>query len=697
MSLEQFLQPTSIVVIGASNDLTRIGAQILANLKARFTGDLIAVHPGGRSIQGQPTFRSVREVERRLDCVIVAVRADLVPDIVEECAALGASGALIVTSGFAESGPSGVTLQRRLLDISQRTGIRLLGPNCTGFLNAAVGVAANFSLRPQDETWPNGGAALVTQSGGFGTYVLTQARTTGLRLGWFISTGNEVDLHVSEALDYLVERSETTVLLASVETIRDFAQFERVAARAAELDKPVVLINSGRSAESTRAVMSHTASVAGSAEVLNSVCRQLGVMTVDTIEELLDFGLIFQAGRRTTGTRTGILTTTGGAGILLADACGDNGLSVPQLPSSEQRDVRRLMSEPFYGSTENPVDTTAQIGHVGPVYRQILEALAESRTVDLLAPVLMGPVPDRVNAIIDVNRSTAKPLAVTAVVRIEELEDAGVPSFPDPYRSISALAAVVAYSSRPRPLGVTMTRRVDTGRRERALSLLAQESGARTLLEPTAKRLLALYGIPVTSEALAATEEDAVAAGEAIGYPVALKVVSHDIIHKSDVGGVRLDVYAEDQLRVAYHELLRDVRHSMPAAAIQGVLVQRMVAARLELACGITRDPIVGAVVAIGMGGVLVELLRQTCFLRPPFDIPVARQAIAGLVGGRLLSAPRGLRSPEVEAVAAVLVQLGVLAEEIHEIDELDINPLRVASGSAIAADALVLVRRDPA
>ncbi|MFD0661722.1 CoA-binding protein [Thermocatellispora tengchongensis] len=386
-ALDRLLSPRSIAMVGASNARTRIGGSVFANLLRAFPGEVHPIHPKDEVVQGRPAFRSVAHLPEPVDMAVVAVPAAAVVDVVAECAARGIGGATVITSGFAETGAEGRELQDRLTEVARTTGIRLIGPNCIGYMNAHDGVMANFMLTADEPLPIAGPVALVSQSGGFGSYITHKAILAGLRLGWFVSTGNEADVNVAGVLRHLVERPEVGVLLSFIETLRDPEVFIATARRAAELDKPMVLLKAGRSEEAARAAMSHTASIVGSATVLDAVCRQYGVIVAQTMEELLDLGTIFQDGRRARGPRTIVMTASGGAGVLLADEARHAGLSVPVLPEEEQRDLAAKMPVPFYGSTGNPVDTTAQTTAMPGAYRQVLMSVAGSPSADMLAAV----------------------------------------------------------------------------------------------------------------------------------------------------------------------------------------------------------------------------------------------------------------------------------------------------------------------
>jgi acetate---CoA ligase (ADP-forming) len=690
--LDRLLSPRSIAIVGASNHSDRIGGWVFANLARAFAGPLYPVHPRETEVQGRAAYRSVSELPEPADLAVVVVRAPAVPAVIEECARKGVGGAVVITSGFAEAPPEGAVLQERVTAAARSTGLRVIGPNCIGFMNLFGGVMANFALTPEEPLPTAGPVGLVSQSGGFGSYIATKAMLSGLGLGWFVTTGNECDVNIATVSRYLVEREETKVVMVFSETLRDPELFIDTACRAAELDKPMVLLKAGRSEAAAKAAISHTASVVGSAQVFDAVARQYGVFVVDTMEQMLDLGMIFQDGRRVKDRRVAIMTTSGGAGVLLADACTSAGLVVPELPADEQEALLALMPTPFYGSTTNPVDTTAQGVNSPGAFEKVLFAVGESKAADMIASVIWAVAGPSTDATIAYYQSTDRPFAVTSTAPLEAFQRAGVPTYLDPQRAANALGAVAAQSLRAiRPVRPT-ARTPDQARIERVAPLLARPAGERTLLESTSKRVLAAYGIPVTREHMVDDADEAVEAAAHIGGPVALKVMSYQLPHKTEAGAIRLGLESPDSVRIAYGDMLAEVSRRAPDARIDGVLVQEMVPARFELTCGMQRDPVFGPMIAIGMGGTLVESLSEAELLRPPFDLDRAKAAIAGLLNGRLVVNPRGLSKAEQEEVATIMVGLGHLAFEFVAVTEVDVNPIRVGAGSARAADALLVL-----
>lgn len=688
-NLDRLLAPRSIAMVGASNNPYSIGGLVFANLKRSFTGALYPIHPKDAEVQNHTAYPSVEALPETVDLVLIAVASHAVEAVVEQAVARGVGGIVLLSSGFAEAGAEGIALQQRVAEKAKAGGVRVIGPNCIGYLNIAGGVMANFALTPDEPLPAGGGVALVSQSGGFGSYLTTKGLLTGLQLGWFVSTGNELDVNIAAVLRYLVERPEVKVLLAFSETLRDPEVFIEAARRAQELDKPMVILKAGRSEAAAKAAMSHTASVVGAVDVFDAVCRQYGVIVAHSMEEMLDLGMIFQDGRRVRGNRLAIMTTSGGTGVLLADEAGQNGLDVPTFADDEQQRMLAVLHTPFFGSVANPIDTTAAARPESITALQNL--LAESTSVDMITSVTWARATEAAKELAALYKRTDKPLAILSTDLVEVLKENGVPTYTDPQRLARSLAALYRFSTRSKLASSTAVQ-TDPQRAQRARAHLQLPAQEFVLMEAQGKRLLAEYGIPLTAESWVHDEDAAVEAARQIGGKIVLKVMSYQLPHKSDVGALRLGLEGEAQVREGYRSMLEEVARRAPHATLDGVLVQQMVPARMELTCGLQRDPVFGPMVAVGLGGVLVEQLAETTLLRPPFDRSAARGALGCLLSGRLVQGRRGLSSEEQDQIADIMVGVGQLALELEEVSEIDINPIRVDGGRAYAADALVVL-----
>jgi acyl-CoA synthetase (NDP forming) len=656
------------------------------NLKRDFTGRRYPVNARRATVQGDRAFRDVTELPEPVDLVLVLVPAADVPDVLERCVESGHRSAYVLGAGFSETGTdAGRDLQARATALAQKFGLPVVGPNCNGFLNGYQPVVGGFSLAP-DETRPRvGSVALVSQSGGFGSYILNRAVAMGVRVGFFASTGNESDVCVSDVLRYAVEQPQVKVVGMFAEAIRKPQVFLAAAERALELDKVVISVTPGSSETVARAALSHTASIVGSGEVYDAVSQQYGIVRARSIDELIDFALVLQDGRRMAGRRVGVVTSSGGAGILVAGNAIDAGLEIPELDQAAQQDIGALM--PAFASAKNPIDTTAALGSMPQgSYGEIVSRLISNDQVDaVLALTWYGEGPDA-DSLADTYRASAKPLVPVPTLHPEALLERGLPAFADPTRAVGALAMLADVSGRPR--AGTVATPVRAERAARARRILAASADKPFLLESSAKQLLALYGIPVARETACADEDSAVEAALAMNGRVALKVQSYDLPHKSDAGGLALGLETEHDIRAAY----RKVTATAGAGhVVENVLVQEMVTSRLELALGLQRDPVFGPVVAVGLGGVLIEILGPPVLLHVPFSADRALAAIATICDGRITHEVRGLGETHQFQLADALLGLAALAVELPEIVSVDVNPLMVTATGLKAVDGLVI------
>lgn len=684
--LTRLLSPRSIAIIGASDKPGRIGTQMLTNIASMFTGDIYPVNPRAEELLGHRAYPDIDSLPDGIDMAIIAVPAELAVPAVEQLAAKGVGGVTLLTSGFSEAGEEGIARQQALDEIIERTGIHLLGPNCIGYMNLHDGVMANFAIPPGTKIPDPGPVALVSQSGGFSSFITAASMRAGIRLGYFVSTGNEAGVVLAEAVEHLVERDEVNTVLVFSESLKKPEILIRAARRARELDKPIVLLKTGRTEEAARAAMSHTASIAGSAAVLDAVCEQHGIHVVHSMEELVDLGLAFQDGRRMPKGDVSIITASGGAGVLLTDGAASNGLKVSQPPTEAVESIAAQMPQPFYGSIENPFDLTAQVTASPDTLGNVLETVRDIEAYDAMAVVTWAldyPGNDR---LIDIYRSTDKPVFVLCTGYMDKFYAAGVPIYLDPARLMRSMAAVAKHSQRP-PLDTTVAA-------DRTPKAVERPAGARSLLEQDGKALLSSYGVSVTRERMVTDADAAVAFAKELGVPVAIKAMSYAIQHKTEYGAVRLGLSADD-LPQAMEEMLAEVAAKAPDARIEGVLVQEMVPARLEMTVGLQRDPVFGPVVAVGLGGVAVEIMAAAVLLHAPFSQETAKRIIRGLLDGRIETAARGLDEAELDELARIAVAVGELAVDDPSISELDVNPVRVHEGRAVAADALIVFEDD--
>jgi acyl-CoA synthetase (NDP forming) len=698
-AIQRLLHPRSIAVLGASDNPIKLSGRPIELMKRfGYTGRLLPINSRRSEVQGLPAYRSLDDIDGDIDLAMVMLPADKVIDGIRDCAKRGIPAAIVGASGFAEVGERGAVLQRRLQAVIAETGIRVLGPNCLGMFSLRDRALPTFTSAMDDSREPREGpVSFVSQSGAFGTFIFSAAQSAGLGISHFLNTGNEADLSVAEVLGGLVETDETKVLMAYLEGVHHGRELLQVARRAHELDKPILAVKVGRSEAGARAAQSHTASLAGEDTVFDGATRQYGITRLDGMEQLLDAGLVFADGRRARGRRLSTLSLSGGAGVLMADMASSNGLRVEPWDGAWQRRMAEVI--PPFGSARNPVDLTATLISEPGMLRRALEITVEHPGTDMIA-VLLGNADNCSGQLIDAieraYRSTDRPLVVVWTGGSgrprQRLQELGIPCFTDPGRAAAALGALADFSLRP-PLPDPKRPADIDDQVIRAILQEAREHGRSQLNEYESSRLIAAYGVPCSGAFPADTPDAAVTAARDLGGPVAVKLLSDRIGHKSDIGGVRLGLTGEDEIRAAAEDLLRIAREAGDPEA--RLLVQRMASGNTELIVGIKRDPAFGPVVVVGFGGVLVEVLADSQVGVAPLDDDAAKRLLTSLRGSRLFGEVRGKPARDLDAAADVVARLSWLAHDLaDDVAELDVNPLLLdeAGKGAVAVDCLAVL-----
>jgi acyl-CoA synthetase (NDP forming) len=684
--LDGLFNPRSIALVGASSDPHGISGRPLRLLiQHGYPGALYPVNPRHRELMGREVFPRIADVPGPVDLALVMVPAAVTPGVVEECAAAGVRYALVISSGFAEAGAEGRARQEELARAARSSGIRLAGPNSEGFFNVAAGVAAGFSPAIDPERGfagaRRGPVGVVSQSGGLGFALFNRGMELGLGFSLVVSSGNEADLTFLDYVDHLVDDPETRVILGVVETLRGARRLIDVARRAAERGKPLVLAKIGRSPVAARAAASHTGALVGSDAAYDAAFRQLGVVRVDDVDELLDAAVCFSAGRLPAGRRVAVVTPSGGAGAWLADACAAEGLELPEVEQEIQAEIRSFV--PSYASTTNPVDLTAGVMARGGLERSI-ELLGRSPRFDTIAvvttlaseadfrrnePELRRVAADRGKAIVYYSYTLPKPGT------IEALRAMRIPCFPTPRRTARAIAWAAGYAAFLRRRGEVAV----FGAREARPrpGPLPEGEGAS---EARARAFLAPCGIPAPREGVATSPDEAAELFRRLGSrPVALKVQAAGLAHKSDVGGVRLGLDDKAAVRRAYDGVVGAVRRARPGRVVDGVLVQEMVDDGVEVILGARVDPDFGPVVLCGLGGLHVEQLGDVALRLAPVSAAEARAMVAELRGARLLDGVRGRPPCDVDALVGAIARFSALAAALpREVAAVEINPLAV-------------------
>jgi len=699
--LDRFFNPRAIAIIGASQDLGTISGQPLKFLKSHgYKGRLYPVNPRYPEVLGHRCYPSPAELPETPDLALIVVAAARVPDVLRQCGAKGVPYAIIYSSGFSEMGGEGERLQQELVAIAREHGIGVVGPNCQGMINVADSVFAGFgSVYNQD--YEPGPVSMVSQSGGFGMAVMNlSSKEGGLPFRQMVTTGNEIGVSTLDFIDYYIRDPKTEIIVGYVEGLKDARRLLEVGDKALAARKPILMWKVGNTDEGQRAARSHTANLGGAMALYQAAFRQAGIIQVEDIQDVVDLGRAFRCGRLPTGNRLAIITITGGGGILMTDECIGRGMQVPPLAPETAAKLREFV--PAYGSLLNPVDVTAAIFNDTSLINRTLQVVADDPNVDCVAMInasLQGELAEKIaREIVAVASNTAKPVFMAWSARASVAREAyalldglRVPHYRSPVRCGRALAALSGYAE--------SLRRREARLKEKALVLsgaAAKEAlagNAAGIAEHAAKRILAEYGIPVTREELATTREQALAAARRIGYPVALKVQSPDVPHRTEARALRLDVASDGELAAAFDEVLANARAYNKSARIEGVLVQEMVKDGLEAILGVTNDPLFGPAVMFGLGGIFAEVLKDVSFRLAPVTPSVAREMIEEIKGYAVLAGARGRPRADVDALVDVIMRLAALAVDLKDsVSELDINPLFVfpARRGVKAADALI-------
>lgn len=677
--LEHFFQPNTVAVIGASTDPVKVGHAVFRNMISYgFKGVVYPINPNADSLLGHQCFPSITEVPGAVDLAVVVVPAKLVSKVMQECGEKGIDSVIIITAGFKEAGPEGAELEREVGAIARAHGIRVVGPNCLGVVVPALGVNASFAAgMPQA-----GNVSLMSQSGALATAIMDWALEQGVGFSKFVSFGNGLDIETLELLRAWRDDADTSVIVAYVEGLRDGAEFMKVAREVTAI-KPVIILKSGGTAAGARAVSSHTGSLAGSEQAYDAAFRQTGVTRANSVGDLFDCALAFAYQPLPEGPATAVVTNAGGPGIMATDACERTG--VLRLASPEKSTVDRLREKlPPASNFYNPFDVLGDAD--AERYRFALDAVLADPNVNavvaLLAPQAMTEVEDTARAIYEAASADAKPVLACMMggqkIRAGDryLDAHRIPSYAYPEQAVEALAQMVRYRQRLREPEPEITH-FEAEREKVGQVLRAVRAQSRVnLVEVEAREVLAAYGFRVPAARLVRSAEEAAQAAEGIGYPVVMKISSPDILHKSDIGGVRVGIATTEQVADTFDLIMLRAQRYMPDAKLNGVLVQEMVRGGKEVILGMSRDPQFGPLIMFGLGGIYVEVLKDVAFRVAPLDRRSAQQMLQEIRGSALLGGARGERPADTEAITEALLRLSQLVLDFPEILELDINPL---------------------
>jgi acetate---CoA ligase (ADP-forming) len=700
--LDSFFAPESIALIGASRDLEKIPGRLLSMLRKNgYPGRLYPVNPNYDEIDGLKCYKSIAGIGAPIDLAIVVIPARTVLGALEQCAAAGVKNAVIISSGFAEEGGDSAAMQDAIAALAKKTGMRISGPNAEGFYSQAQHVAATFS--PTVDVKPGvvrlvattRRIGIVAQSGGIGFAISHRAKALGVALSYVVSTGNESDLGAGEFLDYMVQDSFTDVILLFIEGIRDADKFMVAAKRAAEIGKPVVVTKVGRSGAGERAAASHTASMAGWSAAYDAVFAKYGFIVSNDLDEAVTIAAVLATNPLPKGDRVAVLTVSGGAGIWGVDSVSMQGLQAPELSEAIQSEIKKLL--PSYGSARNPIDVTAQGVNTGGLQKSI-ELLDVSDEVDAILVVLSLSSETRM----PFKEAELKPV-IAAQNKPVVFYSYTLPS--DFARRALAVSGIVVLSGLTH-VAVAMRRLVDYARFtpappvDRAM-LPARDLSAHLKLsafsEGDSKALLRDAGIALPDDVLVRERDGLDAAIVRAGFPLVMKIQSPDIPHKSEVGGVRVNIGTKGKAFTVYRDLLDSARRHRPNAAIQGVLVSPMARKGVEIIIGTLQDATFGTMVMVGLGGITTELFRDVIYRPAPVSAAEAAAMLDELKAAPLLKGFRGAAKADISALSQLIAQVSLLAERLRaDIGEIELNPVLVhPEGQGVTiVDALVVRRK---
>lgn len=692
--LDAFFKAKGVAVIGASEDITKIGGRPVQLLrKYGYAGPIYPINPKGGTIQGLPAYASILDTPTAPDMAILAVPVDATLQAVRDCASRGVRGVIVLTSGFAEAGPDGVALQAELVRVARSHGMRLLGPNCLGTVNVVDRLVGSFSIALEQSMPPAGQVGIVSQSGNIGSFTMSNMAQRGLGVSRFIATGNEADVDVADGIAALAQDADTRIILCCMETCRDAGRLIAALDMARLQRKPVIVLKIGATDEGQAAAASHTGALTGADAVFDAVFRRYGVLRVRSFEDLLNIGhaaALLGTERLPTNDAATLVAASGGFGIMMADAMVEQGLTLPQLDDTTKALIREAVPN---AGTNNPVDASAQMSARPDILLKMLSALQNdsngSTLVLLLALSLYNPRlrgvymealsqirlshPDRLLILISQGPADA----------VADINALGIPVFPSIPAAASGLRGLVTLGQ--------LT----------ALPAAIAYEGPIDSVDPAvfrnefyAKRALAAAGISVPREEVVDSAAEAVRSARATGYPVVLKIASEDIAHKTEIGGVALNLQNDEAVREAYERLMANAKAHAPQARLDGVLVAPMVRGGVELIAGVSRDPVFGPVVMVGLGGIYAEILKDVAVQVAPVSEVEALRMICSLKMFPLLDGARGQPKADVAAAARTVAKLSAFAcRHVNDVAEIDMNPILVKpeGEGVLVLDALMV------
>lgn len=701
INFDNLFNPSSIAVIGASRKLNSVGNAIFKNLADTFKGKVYPVNKSASKIENEKCYNTLNDIKDTIDLAVIVVPKEYVAETLDECGRKGIKAAVIITAGFKETGEEGLRHENEVKKIAEKHSIALIGPNCLGIINTEVNLNATFAARSPRK----GNISFISQSGAIGVYALEFAASNDIGFSKFISIGNKAVLNENDILEYLKNDESTKVILLYLENFSDPKEFMRISSEITRGSnaKPILLIKSARSSSGKRAAVSHTGALAGSDEMIDDLMEQCGTIRARSIEDLFNYALCFANQPVPNGPRTIILTNAGGPGIMAADDAERIGLKIPELTEELQNKLKTKL--PPKVCFKNPIDLIGDADAKN--YKDALEVLAESDETDsiivLCTPQMMTNLEQVAHAISETSdklRSKNKTL-VTSFAAFDEhiainniLDSKNIPNFRFTENAVEAVSAAAKYNEwLKKPIDGLVNFKVSKSLVKADIEE-ALSNGVSYLTEPQCYNIFKAYGIPVANYSYCKDLQEAVLDAKKINYPVALKIVSHDIIHKIDIGGVILDIENEGELELAYNTLIANVISHKPYAIIDGVIVQEVLTGGLETIIGVKYDSSFGHIIMFGLGGTYVEIFKDVKFRSTPVTIYDADDMIKGIKSFKILSGYRGKPAKDIEALKDLLLRVSQFVTDFPVISEIDLNPVFAFSKGAKVADARIILKK---
>ena len=701
--LTRLINPGVVAVVGASETRGSFGERTLSNMSA-FSGKVFAINPKYQTLLGRPCVPSLADMPESPDCVVLCVARPMVEGMIEGAAAVKAGGVIVYASGFAETAkPDRIEAQQRVVELAHRTGVRVVGPNCVGLANTRSGAGLNFMPDYAGMGHKRGPIGIVSQSGALG-YTVLQGMERGIGFSHYLAAGNSCDVDVCDFISYLAEDDDTKAIVCLLEGVKSGGRFLTAARKARDAGKALIVYKTGNSETSSKAAMSHTGTMVGSAVAYQTAIADTGAIAIDDLEAVLETASFFAKTKApSNGRGVGILSTSGGAAVICADKAEQHGVLLPALEARTASALKQVV--PDFGSVANPSDLTAEVLKTSETFGFCLDAfLNNSGFSALVMPMIFAHSSSsgaRAPTIVEAAARTDRPLAVVWMNEWyqgpgSELLDADpkVCMFRSADRCFATLRAWLDWHEyRGRQADAERRSAVSAEPAARAILSDAKRRGT-TLSETESKRILACYGIATPKEILARDPEEAASASRRIGGPVAIKIVSPDILHKTEAGGVRLGLSTPEDVRKAAEDIQASALRYAPQARIDGISVQQMVPPGVEIVLGVKNDRQFGPLIAAGLGGIMVELLGDTAVRLAPVNDQTARAMLASLKGRALLTGFRGKPGVDIDGLVDTICRLSELAHDLRDVvDQIDINPVIAGAGGVMAADALIVCR----